>query len=154
MSSFFVIRENDPPTFRYRASIVEGDISNRRETKFLLICVASSGTSGRLARNLPLRGSVRTLRFFDRARDLLRGRDRLRRRGILKDATHFKKRGGIVDFFRSTKCNTMQASERIDKKVKQIIARSPHDQERIDRHINDEIDMNEILTIGLMPVNS
>ena len=46
------------------------------------------------------------------------------------------------------------AADRLALKVEGIVAKSPNDQDLIDRRINQDLDMNEILTLGLMPVNA
>lgn len=48
----------------------------------------------------------------------------------------------------------MTAKQRLEQKVYRILSESHFDQEAIDRRVNDELDMNEVLTLGLLPIHS
>ena len=49
--------------------------------------------------------------------------------------------------------NVPQAAERLEKKINAIIAEHPGDQETVDAKVNLALDLDEILTLGLMPIN-
>ena len=46
------------------------------------------------------------------------------------------------------------ASERVTSKINKIVEECEDDVELLDDRIEDELDIQEILTVGLMPVNS
>ncbi|OUU50579.1 MAG: hypothetical protein CBC12_05150 [Candidatus Puniceispirillum sp. TMED52] len=46
------------------------------------------------------------------------------------------------------------AEERVSDKISKIVAQCGDDVELLDDRIEDELDIQEILTVGLMPINS
>ena len=47
-----------------------------------------------------------------------------------------------------------QAAERLQLKINEIIRKHGEDQPKIDKEISRALDANELLTIGLMPINA
>ena len=48
----------------------------------------------------------------------------------------------------------MSASERLQRKIDRIVRQNSNRTEDIDSAVNDELTMDEVLTLGLMPINS